>query len=272
VPAQAEALRARYGAAAAPPPGPWNDVIATLLAHRSVRAYRPDPLPPGTLESLIAAAQSAATSSNLQTWSVVAVTDPARKARLATLAARQAHIEQCPLFLVWVADVSRLDRVGAATGTEMAVTPFLETFLVAAIDAALAAQNAVIAAESLGLSTVYIGALRNQPEAVAAELELPPSAMGVFGLCIGYADPAVPAEVKPRLAPNAVLHHERYDAGADAAARAAYDQEMMAFSERNGLGPESWTDRVIKRAGRIRALGGRDRLVAQLRSLGFPLR
>jgi len=63
--------------------GPWNEVIATILAHRSVRSFLPDPLPPGTLERLVAAASSASTSSNLQTWSVVAVEDPARKARLA---------------------------------------------------------------------------------------------------------------------------------------------------------------------------------------------
>ena len=66
----AAALTARYGAGAEPKIGPWNDTMALLLSHRSVRGYRPDALPAGTLESLIAAAQSAATSSNLQTWSV----------------------------------------------------------------------------------------------------------------------------------------------------------------------------------------------------------
>ena len=57
--------------------------------------------------------------------------------------------------------VGRNERIGAVEeGTPLAGMPYLETFLVAAIDAALAAQNAVVAAESLGLSTVYIGALR----------------------------------------------------------------------------------------------------------------
>jgi len=63
-----------------------NPVIEQLLAHRSVRAYLPDPLPEGTLQTLVAAAQSASNSSNLQAWSVVAVQDTARKARLAALA------------------------------------------------------------------------------------------------------------------------------------------------------------------------------------------
>src|SRR5580698_1901621 len=76
-----------------PAHAPWNEHIALLLSHRSIRGYRPDALPEGTLQTLIAAAQSAATSSNLQTWSVVAVTDPTKKAQLAKLANNQKHIE-----------------------------------------------------------------------------------------------------------------------------------------------------------------------------------
>jgi nitroreductase len=266
------ALAARYGAALVPPAGPWSPVIEALLAHRSVRAYRPDPLPEGTLETLVAAAQSAATSSNLQTWSVVAVTDPARKARLATVAGGQRHIEQCPLFLVWLADLSRTERLARAEGRELEGLPYLETFLVAALDAALAAQNATVAAESLGLSTVYIGALRNDAQAVAEELGLPPGAMAVFGLCVGHADPARLAEVKPRLPQPAILHHERYDSSDEDAHRAAYDSELGAFSARNEMSAYRWTDRVLARLGRVGALNGRDGLAAALRSLGFPLR
>jgi hypothetical protein len=83
----ADSLVRRYGAAATPDDGPWNEHISLLLSHRSVRGYRPDALPVGTLETLIAAAQSAATSSNLQTWSVIAVTNPDKKAALAKVAA-----------------------------------------------------------------------------------------------------------------------------------------------------------------------------------------
>src|ERR1019366_4866478 len=104
--------RARYGAAAAPRLLPLNAVLTTLLSHRSVRRYRPDPLPLHTLETLVAAGQSASTSSNLQAWSVVAVEDAGRKARLAAVAGNQAHITECPLFLVFLADLSRLDRLG----------------------------------------------------------------------------------------------------------------------------------------------------------------
>lgn len=271
-PSKAEALSLRYGAEAMPPAGPWNEHLALLLSHRSIRGYSADALPAGTLESLIAAAQSAATSSNLQTWSVVAVTDADTKALMAQLAGNQKHIMQCPLFLVWCADLSRNARLGAEEGVELESLPYFESFLVAALDAALAAQNAVVAAESLGLSTVYIGALRNDPAAVAARLGLPPGVMGVFGLCIGYAAPGVANEVKPRLPQPAILFHERYGNPQEAALRAAYDAKMAEFSARHEMRQDSWSQRVIARMGKLPAMGGRDRLLGVLKGLGFPLR
>lgn len=269
---QAQALALRYGTDAIPATGPWNAHIALLLSHRSVRAYRPDALPEGTLKTLVAAAQSAATSSNLQTWSVVSVEDPAARAAMAKAAGNQKHIEQCPLFLVWCADVSRNARLGEQEGAELPTLPYLETFLVAAIDAALAAQNAVVAAESLGLSTVYIGALRNDPALVSDLLGLPPGVMGVFGLCVGYAAPGATNEVKPRLAQPAVLFHGRYDAAGEPALRVAYDAKMAEFSQRNEMAATSWSQRVIARMGKLSAMGGRDKLSDVLRALGFPLR
>lgn len=262
---------ARYGGQAPPAAIAWNDAIAGLLSHRSVRAFRPDPVPAGTLETLVAAAQSAATSSNLQTWSVVAVGDAARRARLARIAGNQTHVERCPLFLAWIADLSRLDRLGQAEGRDMVGLPYTESLLLAVIDAALAAQNAVVAAESLGLSTVYIGALRNDPEAVARELGLPPRAFATFGLCVGHAAPDEAGAVKPRLPQSMVLHRERYDGAADAALRPGYDRVLADFSTRHGMGTQGWTDRVLARIGQLAGLSGREKMRAALAALGFPL-
>ncbi|MBB6251066.1 NADPH-dependent oxidoreductase [Nitrospirillum iridis] len=273
----AELLARRYGARrpldpAALGPDQWNEVLTGLLSHRSVRAYRPDPLPEGTLETLVAAAQSAATSSNLQAWSVVAVTDPARKSRFAAWSQNQAHIEQAPLFLVWLADLSRLDTLARAKVGDAAGLDYLETLIVAVTDATMAAQNAVVAAESLGLGTVYIGALRNETEAVAAELNLPPKVLPLFGLCVGYPDPARPAGVKPRLPQSVVLHHERYDATASDAAITAYDGEIRAFYADQGITAPDWSDTVTARVRGPAALAGRHRLRQILADFGFPLR
>ena len=265
------ALRRHYGTTV-PGTGPWNDIIASLLEHRSVRAYKPDPVPPGTLETMIAAAASAATSSNMQWWSAIAVTDPAVKKELAVIAGNQKHIEKCPLYIAWVADMARNQRISEAEKVAFETMPWLETFMVACIDVALAAQNAVIAAESLGLGTVYIGAMRNDSVRVAQLLGLPPQAFVVFGLCVGHADPATKAEVKPRLPQSAVLYHGRYGAPAEEADRRAYDAELAAFSAHNEMQTTTWTQRVLNRLGPIKSMNGRERMRAALATLGFEIR
>jgi nitroreductase len=269
---QRDALAQRYGANHIPPLGPWNDVIASLLEHRSTRGFLPDPLPPNTLETLIAAAQSAATSSNLQTWSVMVVNDPALRKEFAQIANNQKHIEECPLFLVWLADLSRLDRIGKEIGQPFPITEYLETYMVALVDAALAAQNAVVAAESMGLANVYIGAMRNNPQRVAELLGLPPKVLGAFGLCIGYPKPEAKTEVKPRLPQDVVVHVDRYNVGDIAAQRADYDATLLEFSKRNEMAAGTWTDRLLSRAAKVSGMGGRHRMAGWLRSLGFPLK
>jgi nitroreductase len=268
-------LNARYGGALPGAEAPVNAVLANLLAHRSVRAFLSDDLPDGTVETLVAAAQSAPTSSNMQSWSVIAIRDPARKARLAELSARQGFIQQAPLFLAFLADTSRLARLGEREGQAMDGLNYLESFLVAAVDAALAAQNAVVAAESLGLGTVYVGGLRNRPEEVAVELGLPPGVMAVFGLCVGVPDPAVATAVKPRLPQSLVLHRERYTALPDAEATdiAGYDAALARFSEQQGMGAgHGWIRRMLTRVASGASLSGRDKMHAMLQRLGFPLR
>jgi nitroreductase len=264
-------LRARYGDAGPDGTLPGGATIDLMLRHRTVRAFDARPLPEGTLQTLVAAAQSAPTSSNLQAWSVVAVTDPARRARLAQLANGQAHVRDCPLLLVFVADLSRLDRISTRAGGSADANRYLEMFLVAAVDAALAAQNALVAAESMGLGTCYIGAMRNHPGAVAEELGLPPDAFAVFGLCVGWPDPADRAEVKPRLPQAAVLHHERYDAGGETAEVARYEPAMRAFQASQRMTEVTWASQASARVRGADSLSGRHTLHEALRRLGFGL-
>ncbi|MGK3982305.1 NADPH-dependent oxidoreductase [Sorangium sp. So ce136] len=265
----------RYGGeGAAPRFEQWNEVIEALLGHRSVRRYTQKPLPEGTLEVLVAAAQSAPSSSNLQLWSVLSVQDPERRRRLAELAGGQAHVRDCGLFLVWLADLRRLGDLASHRGVGHEGLDYLEMFVMGVVDAALAAQNALVAAESLGLGTVYIGALRNHPEAVAAELGLPAQVFATFGLCVGWPDPATPASIKPRLSQEVVLHHERYGAfERSVGALEAYDRLMERFYAKERMGVQgSWSRHSAARVESAQALRGRDRLRAALSSMGFGLR
>lgn len=276
MPTSSNLFRARYGALddtlAAAVPTTLTPVLETLLAHRSVRQFLPEVLPADTLPTLIAAAQSAPTSSNLQLWSVVAVEEAERRQRLSILTGKQAHVANAPLFLAWLVDLSRLRRLGAKQGAQTEGGDYLDAFVAGVVDAALAAQNVVTAAESLGLGTVYIGALRNHPLQVRAELNLPDGAFAVFGLCIGRPDPQKPATVKPRLPQPAVLHREQYSAGQADERHDEYDALLRAFYTAQGMAPANWSEQTVARLRDAASLHGRDTLRAELAELGFELR
>lgn len=272
-PEGAALMRERYRRDDSPIPVEWNETLEVILSHRSVRAYLPEQLPPGTLETIIAAAQAASTSSNLQVWSVVAVEDEARKNRLADLAGGQQHIRDAPLFLVWLADLARLETIAKERGRDAAGLSYFEIFLTGAVDAALAAQNAVVALESLGLGSVYIGAMRNKPEEVAKELNLPPNVCAVFGMAIGRPDPNCPTGVKPRLGQKAVLYREQYAWGDEQReAVETYDQKFRDFQKEQNLPEQGWVRQALSRVRGPEALSGRDRLREALEALGFGLK
>jgi len=268
----ADSFAKRYGAQV-PPPGVWNDALALLLSHRSVRHYTADPLPPGALEAALAAAQSASTSSNLQVWSVIAVADAGRKQRLSVHAANQAHVAKAPLLLVWLADLARLRRLGEAAGAATDGLDYFEAFLLAATDAALAAQNAMTAFESLGLGGCYIGGIRNNAPAVAAELELPDQVFALFGMTVGVPDPARPAQVKPRLPQEVVLMREQYLWGDEQRAGiAAFNDRLRAFQRAEKMREQDWTAQATTRVRDAAALTGRHILRDFLNGIGFRLR
>lgn len=272
-----ELLKARYGAGQDAPSiagASLNPVLETLFAHRSVRAFLPDPLDPGTLDLLIAAAQSAPSSSNLQVWSAIAVEDASRRERLSVLVGNQKQVREAPLFIAWLVDLSRLQRIAQQRHQQLDGVHYLDTFLMGVIDAALAAQNAVNAAESLGLGTVYIGALRNKPEQVAAELGIRPgdSVYPVFGLCVGRPDPDRPSAIKPRLPQSSVLYREQYAPAPVEQEIGSYDEAMKAFYAEQGMQASVWSEHSVARLRAAEDLKGRHRLREALEGLGFALR
>jgi FMN reductase (NADPH) len=198
--------------------------IEQIVRHASVRRYKPDPLPAETVEKIIAAGQRSSTSSNLQAYSVVAVTNPGTRVRLAELCGDQGFIAEAPVFLAWCADLGRLDRISQMRGYHQD-TAYVESFLVAVVDAAISMQTAALAAESMGLGMCYIGAIRNEPDQVIELLGLPRLVFPVSGMTLGW--PAVEPRIRPRLSLQAVLHWERYDVGGEEKALRAYDQAMV---------------------------------------------
>ncbi|MBY5816461.1 NADPH-dependent oxidoreductase [Rhizobium leguminosarum] len=254
--------------------GRWNETVDTILSHRSVRHYLPTPVPYETVELAIAAAQSAPSSSNLQAWSVVAVEDADRRSRLNAVAGNQRQIAQAPLLLIWLADLARPRAIATERGSTAKGLDYVESFLLGVIDAALAAQNAVVAFESLGLGTCYIGAIRNDPETVSRELGLPDGVFPVFGLTVGFPDPAVPvpAGVKPRLPQSTVLHRESYVSELRQDDLAGYNRVLRSFQSEQAMPLIDWTDQVLGRIATVESLKGRHVLGDVARRLGFKLK
>lgn len=265
-----DALLARYGGAIPEDLAPANEVIDLLYRHRSVRAFAADPVGDAVVGTVVAAAQSAATSSNLQSWSVIEVRDAERKSAAATLAGDQQFIRDAPVFLVFVADWARNRAIAEARDEPAEGIRYVDTTLTGFVDAAIAAQNAVVAAESLGLGTVYVGSVRNNPEALAELLGLPQGAFPVVGLALGHPDPDDAARVKPRLPQRIVRHRETYADAADGDV-AAYEAAVTAYYATQGQ-PRGWIDAVLRRVRDAASLHGRAGLRGALERRGLASR
>ena len=200
--------------------------------HRSIRKFTDEPVSDEMVADIVRTGLSAATSSNLQGTTVIRVRNPETRAAIATLAGGQSYVETAGAFMVWCADLHRSAMACDLAGGEFqpGVT---EHFVIATVDCALAAQNAVVAAESLGLGICYIGGIRNDPAQVTELLDLPEQVFPLFGLCLGWPDqdPAL----KPRLPLSVTLKEERYDDSTDPAGIAEYDETMRSYyHERTG--------------------------------------
>lgn len=209
-----------------------NPTIELLKSHRSIRKFKDKQIPRELFDSLIAAGQSAATSNHVQAYSIIHVVNSANRQRLAELAGGQPYIAESSDFLVFCADMKRSTEAAERAGADV-VPGMTEQLLVASIDAALMAQNVMIAAESSGLGGCYIGGIRNNPQEVSDLLKLPENVYPVFGMCLGYPDQN--PEVKPRLPLAAILKQDYYDDAEDQALVADFDTTMARYySERTG--------------------------------------
>jgi nitroreductase len=215
---------------------------------------------------LVGCAQSAATSSNLQLWSVISIQEPERREQLAKLCGDQNQIRKAAWYLTFFADTNRIRRAAESVGESASGLDYVEFYTMAVIDAALAAERLVCAAEALGLGICYIGGLRNHPAELKELLKLPEGVFGVFGLCLGWPDPAHPAEVKPRFSQDQVWFREEYKSDLDAS---EYDQRMVEFYESQKMNAGlNWSMRSGKRVGEGQ-LTGREVLKSWLESQGF---
>lgn len=271
-------LNQRYGNQRKPKNIIWNSQIESLLSHHSVRNFTAEPLPDGAIETMVAAAQSASISSNLHQWSVIAITDFNLKAKLAEITRKgdgaegNYYIEEAPLLLLWVADLSRNNLIAKENGGNAEVHHYLDSFLMSSIDATLAAQNATIAAESIGLGIVYLGAMRNQAKEIAEVVGLPAYSYITFGMLVGHPDNQKKALIRPRPVQEVVLHYNTYDAERATQELKTYEEAFQSFRNQSNMKDKQWTEMVIDTADSIRYMGGRQHLRFAIERQGFKLK
>lgn len=201
-------------------------VIELLTAHASVRKYKDIPLSKEDVRTLVQASQHAASSHFVQAYSVIHVTDQAKREQLAELASNKRQFLSAGAVLIFCADYCRLAKAAELHGKEIDYS-HAENMLVGAVDVALFAQNVAIAAESKGYGICYIGGIRNAPAEISELLDLPDGVAPLFAMSIGVPDEA--NEVKPRLPVEAILHENSYDAAKYNEILPAYDQTMHDY-------------------------------------------
>lgn len=214
--------------------------IELLRSHRSIRSFTDRPIEDAQREAIIAAAQSASSSSFLQCSSIVRVTDPALRQQLVGLTGGQPWVESAAEFWVFCADFNRHQQICPEAQLGLA-----EQLLLGCVDTALMGQNAMIAAESLGLGGVFIGGIRNGIAEVTELLGLPKYVLPLFGFCLGWPE-QVP-QLKPRM-PAAMLVHENRYQPVDPDVLASYDaqQEEYYLTRESNPRRESWSDHIRK--------------------------
>lgn len=221
----ADLIEARFGVAQARGGDmPADGALAAILGRRSIRRYADRPVPDELVQVLLDCAQSASAKSDLQQYSIVELRDPAKRARLSEIADME-FLGRAPVVLVFCGDLRRSRRVAELRGHHYAQDT-LDSFMNATVDAALAMQSFVLAAESVGLGCCCVSHVRNDLDATAELLSLPDGVFPMCGLAAGW--PGEERDVTLRLPPAVVRHVDAYDDGALKAELDGYDRRRHA--------------------------------------------
>lgn len=214
--------------------------IELLRSHRSIRAYSDQVITAEQRAAILDAAQSASTSSFLQCSSIIRITDTEARHALVALSGGQKYVAQAAEFWVFCADFNRNQQI--CPDAELGLA---EQLLLGCIDTALMAQNALVAAESLGFGGCFIGGIRNHIAGVTELLGLPKFVLPLFGLCLG--SPEQDPDHKPRMPAGLLMHENRYQP-IDPALLAQYDRELVAYyqSRDSNRRSESWSEHIQK--------------------------
>ena len=204
-------------------------VMDSIHGHRSIRRYKPDPIPDDLLQSVLEAGIRASSSGNMQTYSIIVTSDRALREQLYKPHMQQNMVLDAPILLTFCADFHRMRKWLNVSQAKDNFDNFM-SFMIATIDATLVSQNVALAAESQGLGICYMGSTLANCDQIGAILKLPPNVVPVVGFSLGYPDEN-PAP-RDRLPFEGLVHNETYQDYDDTRIREVYDAREVAGWER----------------------------------------
>ncbi len=226
-----------------------NNTIETIMNHRSIRKFKNDLLTTEQVHTIVKAAQMGSSSSNMQPYSIIGISDPEKKKKIREQCGQMFAEENGYLF-VFCADTYRFSVMGGDVDAEKVemVLPRTLFYHLALVDTAIAAQNAAIAAESMGFGVVYFASILAKFDELNELLGLPKYVMPLFGMAVGV--PADNPEVKPRLPMELVFHENEYNSDPQFVREqiANYEEEIKKnYQARDDNKPvRTWLDTFMK--------------------------
>jgi nitroreductase/FMN reductase [NAD(P)H] len=214
------------------------DELARISGHRVHRRFLPRAVEPALLRLLSACALSAPSKSDLQQADILLVRDRDKQRAIAALIPDMPWIADAPVFLIFLADGSRLPQI-ARLRDKPFPNDHLDLFFNAVVDGAIVLTTFMRAAAAVGLGACPISAIRDRPDVVSELLALPDRVVPIAGLCVGW--PAEAGGITPRLGLDTTLHEDRYRAGDLARELDAYDRRRERERPyRRQRDPERW--------------------------------
>ena len=230
-----------------------SETITLMKSHTSVRRFKEEAIPQEDLNTILSAGQMASSWKNFQSYSVILVRSQEKKDALFELVPQEA-IRQSAAFLLFVGDLNRAEK-GARLHTDTFQPQGVEGLLITSVDAALAGQNTLLAAESLGYGGVIIGLVRYKSVEVAELFNLPDYTYPVFGIALGV--PNQKHDVKPRLPLENVVFEEEYQEQT-AEVIEAYDRVQTEYA--GARATTTWSQRLADQFGQPEPSSTRENL------------
>lgn len=197
-----------------------NQVMKLLLNRKSVRAYENRKIDGTVKEKILKAALRAPTAGNMMRYSIIEVTDQKVKRKLVKTCGNQPFIAKAPLVLLFLADCQRWDDYFKISGVKQFCEreriimrkPEEGDLFIACCDAIIAAQTAVIAAESFGIGSCYIGNIMERYEIHKKLFNLPQYVFPICLLCFGYpTEQQKKRELTQRFDKEFIVFKDRYE-------------------------------------------------------------